>query len=125
LTFDETFHGLQVVDVSSGEQIARLASSAYEVGLSSDGTQLFLRGWDDEKPWTDVYTADGLKLIKHIYSRHLQTTLTLGGDAVLLSNSSYWNGTRMGLVDPAGLASTSELELKEWKLNGFVLTIQP
>ena len=123
--FGETPHGLQVVNVESGEQITRLATSASEVLLSSDGNQLLLQGWEGEVPWTDVIAIEDMQLIKHVFGHHLQPALTLSGEQVLLANSAYRNGIRTGLVDPADLATSDELELKDWKHDGYILTMQP
>ena len=73
--FTQTPLNLQVVDVASGVQIAKVETQANEISLSPDGSQLYLRGWSDSGvPWTDVLDAARLEVVTRLTGRYLSST---------------------------------------------------
>jgi hypothetical protein len=97
LSMQTTPLGLQKVDISSGTEVARLATTASNVSLSLDGKTLLLNGSDDSpdgyaQAWTDVVDAASLKVTDRIGTDLMPSRLLDGSLAWLAytwTNSGY------------------------------------
>jgi hypothetical protein len=99
--FTETPLGLQVIDMESGAEIARIDTPARQLFLSADGKQLLLRGWDGSD-WTEFLDISSLKIERRLEGQSLMPGMRLDGLPLLLSASYHSNGqTTLAIVDPA------------------------
>ena len=106
--------GLQVIDATSGMEIARMETESTDLALSSDGNRLFLRGWSDIA-WTDVVDAGSLELAAHLAGRYLIPGRLLNGEAILLSNAQNGSSlTSLASLDPGSLE-----EIKDWGVRDY------
>ena len=110
----DTSIGLQVIAPEAGTILDKIDTDASSVRLSPDGKQVFLMGWNNGTPWTDVYDISSRSLIKHLEGIYLIPTRRLDGKAILVS-SNIVNGdvSYITLLDPDTWATASE-----WKGTG-------
>lgn len=128
-----TLHGLQVIDVLKGTEIARIEAGVFKssssagamsyvywgarelISLSPDGERLYLRGGTEEivPQILDANTLEALSVVK---GRWLAPALRLGGEPILLSTgSSHETGqTTLATFDPESLEP-----LHIWRLPGY------
>jgi hypothetical protein len=118
--YETTFLGLQVIDPTSGAEIAHLDSDATNLVISPDGTKLFLHGWDNLE-WTDVLDAQDLEIDRRVTNRTLMSVRRLDGEPVIASLISG-DGVHASLAvfDP------ETLEQKEvWSVGGSAGLLMP
>jgi len=114
LQYKQTPLGLQVIDAATGVEIARFDTEATEVGISPDGTQLYLRGWS-ATAWTDVLDVNRLEAIKHLAGQYVTPAWRLDGKPILLaSNSSSTYQTVISVLDAESLD-----EIHVWPVKGY------
>jgi hypothetical protein len=101
--------GLQKIDITNGMEVAHIETNANEIGLSASGDTIFLMGWTENLPWTDVLSAGSLDKINHI-DQILFTTWTIAGNGVLLA-SFEGNWARMiQILDAQSMAQVALFE---------------
>jgi cytochrome c2 len=91
--------GLQVVDTANGNEIARINLDASEIDISVDGDTLYLRGWNENKSWTDVLDAGSLDTIGHLDRQLLFSAQTLAGESVLVGSTEGQLARRLQVLD--------------------------
>jgi hypothetical protein len=104
---------LQVVDVTSGLEIAAVPTQATEIGLSPDphrfgtragGARLYLRGYDSiGVPWTDVLDATSLEVVAHLDGHYVIPAQAQDGQPILLSSDSHTGNTALAALDAQSL----------------------
>lgn len=98
--------GLEIINPQNGLLLDKIDTLASFVRLSPDGAQLYLIGWKEGIPFTDVYDLSSKSIIKHLDHMYLIPTRLLDGKAILAS-SDFLNGseTYVTLLDPATWAT--------------------
>ena len=105
----DTSIGLQVIATEDGTLIDKISTDASSVRLSPDSRQVFLTGWKNGIPWTDIYDISSKS--KHLDGIYLIPTRRLDGKAILVSiNTISGNVSYTTLIDPGTWAT-----LSEWK----------
>ena len=117
--FTQTSLPLQVVDVASGVEIAKIETQASEISLSPDGSQLYLRGWDT-RPWTDVLDTARLEVVAHLTGRWVIPAQQMDGQPILLANDTHTGNTTL-----AALETSSLREIRVWSLPGYAVWVSP
>lgn len=119
--FSQTPLGLQVVDVRTGTEIARLDSEATELDLSPDGRHLYLRGWSGSGAWTEIVDLEKLEIVNRLVGRRLIPAARLNGEPILLSSSSNSGyQTTLAVFDLDSLE-----EIKKWRVQEYAEWVQP
>jgi len=112
--FEEQMLGLQVIDPAGGAVLAHLEVDSSDLALSPDGTQIYLRGWNNAAAWTEVVDAHSLKPIARLTGRYLVNGRALSGEPLLLSNVSHEHQTSLSVLD-----RTSFAEVSKWWVRGY------
>ncbi len=123
--FNQTSIGLQVIDAASGELLDKMASEASQFELSPAQDALYLEGWTDNSPWTEVVSTRDLKVIRRLPGYNLKVASRPGGGKFLLATGGNFEVTSLAAVDPAALAGKGELQLKPWSALGYPLLSFP
>jgi hypothetical protein len=112
----DTSIGLQVIAPQDGTLLDKIDTDASLVRLSPQGRQVFLMGWKNGTPWTEIYDISSKSIIRHLDGIYLIPTRRLDGKEILVSSRTT-NGavSYITLLDPDTLAATSE-----WKGTGDV-----
>jgi hypothetical protein len=119
--FTQTPLKLQVVDVATGVQIAKVETQATEASLSPDGSQLYLRGWSDSGvPWTEVRDAARLEVVTRLTGRYLIPARQRDGQPILLASD-----THTGYATLAALEAQSLREIQVWSVPGYADWLSP
>ncbi len=105
----DTAIGLQIIDPQDGTLVDKIDTPASLVRLSPVDGQLLLIGWDQGRPFTDVYDISSRSVIRHLDGMYLIPTRRLDGKAILAS-SDFLNGyeTYVTVLDPLTWATTSQ-----------------
>jgi hypothetical protein len=112
----DTSIGLQVIDPQAGTLLDKIDTGASLARLSPDGRQVFLTGWNQGTPWTDVYDISSKSILKHFDDMYLVPTRRLDGKVILASsNSSDGTVSYITLLDPLTWATASQ-----WTGTGYV-----
>jgi len=82
--FDILPIGLQVIDTATGTELARIENEANDVDISSNGEVIFLRGWTENRSWTDVLDAGSLDMLAHQEGQLLYAAQTLAGESLVV-----------------------------------------
>ena len=108
--------GMQVIAPQDGTLLDKIDTDASLVRLSPDGSQVFLIGWKNGTPWTEVYDISSRNIIRHLDGIYLIPTRRLDGKEILVSSRTT-NGdvSYITLLDPDTWATVSE-----WKGTGDV-----
>ena len=106
----DTALGLQVIAVKDGTLVKKIDTEAFPFRLSPDGRQVFLTGWKDGRPWTDVYDISSKSIIKHLDGMYLIPTRRLDGKPILVSTYTSSNVSYTTLIDPDTWGT-----VREWK----------
>lgn len=120
LQIKETPLGLQVLDVASGAEVAHLDVEGTEVGLSPDGSKVFLRAWSQNLPRTQVVDLGSMSVETRLPGRWLVAGVRLDGEPVVLSANNLSAETAL-----ATLAAGSLDELHRWSVPGYAYWIIP
>lgn len=106
--YTETAQNVQVIDLTSGVEIAQLDSQAHTVGISADGTQLYLQGWEngprqsDPAEWTEIVDTANLQQMAKLPDRAIALGQRLDGTPILLSSITRQDGRwEAAALDPA------------------------
>jgi hypothetical protein len=112
----DTSIGLQVIDPQDDTLLDKIDTDASLVRLSPEGRQVFLMGWKNGTPWTEVYDISSRNIIRHLDGIYLIPTRRLDGKEILVSSRTT-NGdvSYITLLDPDTWATVSE-----WKGTGDV-----
>jgi hypothetical protein len=101
--------GLQVIEASDGHLLAHLATEATEMSISPDGQHLFLRGWEGEKPWTEIFDVGPGELRGRLAGQHLAPVRQMNGDVLLISAVSVSESeSRVTVMDEHALSVLAE-----------------
>jgi hypothetical protein len=106
----DTALGLQVIAVKDGTLVDKMDTEASPLRLSPGGKQVFLIGWKDGRPWTDVYDISSKSIIKHLDGIYLIPTRRLDGKPILVSTYTSSNVSYTTLIDPNTWGT-----VREWK----------
>ncbi len=97
----DTSIGLQVIASENSTLVDKISTDASAVRLSPDSRQLFLTGWNNGIPWTDIYDISSKSIIKHLDGIYLIPSRRLDGKAILVSiNTISSNVSYTTLIDP-------------------------
>ncbi len=97
----DTSIGLQVIASENGTLVDKISTDASSVRLSPDSKQLFLTGWNNGIPWTDIYDISSEGIIKHLDGIYLIPSRRLDRKAILVSiNTISSNVSYTALIDP-------------------------
>jgi WD40 repeat protein len=105
----DTPTGLQVIAAEDGALMEKISIGTSSVRLSPNSKQLFLTGWNNGTPRTEVYDISSRRIIKRLEGVYLIPTRRLDGKAILVSiftNSSNVSDTT--LMEPDTWATISE-----------------
>jgi hypothetical protein len=108
--------GLQVIRTEDGELLSHTDTDASLIAISPDGLQLYLFGWDEHIPWTEVLDAATLKPITRLEGMQLRPGYRMNGEILLLS--SEWidgSGHHIAVADPDSLNV-----LNEWRSSRYL-----
>ncbi len=114
--FTETSLGLQVIEVPSGVEVAKVESQADRVGIAPDGERLFAWGWERERAWTEVLDSTTLETLETFSTHWVRPAFTLGGEPILLGDRFSASGAQTGLA--VFDAATFE-QLHTWSVAGY------
>ena len=93
--------GLQVINVQNGEIVGQLDTQASQLALSADESRLYLQGWNDEQPWTEVVSTDGLQVLRRMENTYLAPAKLLNGQNILMSSQIGVDKiVSLGVVEP-------------------------
>ena len=123
--FTNTPLGLQVIDVATGTELARLDTQSNSVIISPDGVVLYLTGWDDAGEWTDVVAADTLEVIQRLPRTSVLRTRSLGGQPVLLASRQSDVSVRLALLDPGNPDQVTAWPSRRRVYPGYPLLWEP
>ncbi|MFN8494689.1 MAG: hypothetical protein U0350_44215 [Caldilineaceae bacterium] len=90
-TYTEIAQNVQVIDVTSGAEIAQIASHARAITVAPDGTRLYLAGWEndlarpDPNEWTEIFSTAPLQRVAKLQDRAIALGQRLDGTPILLS----------------------------------------
>ena len=105
-SFSSTPLGLQVIDVQNGEIVGQLDTQTSQLALSADESRLYLQGWNEEQPWTEVISTDGLQVLRRMENTYLAPAKLLNGQNILMSSQvGVDRKISLGVVDPQALES--------------------
>jgi hypothetical protein len=105
----DTSLGLQVIAVKDGTLVEKIDIEASPFYLSLHGRQIFLTGWNNGIPWTDIFDMSSRRIIKHLDGIYLIPTRRLDGKAILVSTKTSSNNvSETTLIDPDTWAIISE-----------------
>jgi hypothetical protein len=107
--FDTLPFGLQVIDTSDGSEIRRIETEASEVSLAADGIKLFMRGWVNERPWTDILDAERLEAIDHLDGQLLFPAQTLSGESLIVGSPAGQWTRLLNVYDSRKYSTVSKL----------------
>jgi DNA-binding beta-propeller fold protein YncE len=120
ITVDTESLGLQVIDTTSGAEVARDATEASHLGVSGDGRFLLLYRWEAEQPWTEVRDANSFGLLAEVEGYHLLQGCQLDGRELLFATTPTEHETRFTLLDPHSFQPVRDWIVGghgEWLLN--------
>ena len=113
--------GLAVVDAATGVEMAKLESQATEIGLSPDGSQLYLRGWSDiGVPWTDVVDVARLETTTHLTGRYAIPAWQMDGTPIVLANDTHTGSTTLAALEVPALR-----EVHVWSVPQYAVWVSP
>jgi len=105
--------GLQVVDATSGVEIAKLDTQATEIDISPDGSRLVLRGGSNMGlPWTEVVDAARLEVVARLDGRTVIPAQRIGGQPILLASYAR-DDTALATLDAQSLRT-----IHAWSVDG-------
>jgi hypothetical protein len=108
-SFDMLPFGLQVIDTADGGEIARMKIEASAIDLSFDGNTIFLRGWRDDKVWTDMLDANSLETTDHLDGQMLFPAQTLAGESWVVGGPQGQWAPWMNVFDRKGYKPVSKI----------------
>jgi len=123
--FSSTPLGLKVIDVKTGGILNQLDTDATQLALSPDESRIYLQGWKDDQPWTDVVSTDDLKLIHHLDNTTLAPVKLLNGKIVLIANQKVSGGISLGIADPGTLEIGTTWKINSWHLRSESVWLSP
>lgn len=112
--FTQTPLGLQVVDVSTGTEIAHLETEGTQLAPSQDARRLFLHGWSQTTTWTEVVDLESMAIETRLTGRWVVPARRLNGEPVLVSAVNQSAQTVLAALD----ADTLE-EVNKWWVGGY------
>jgi hypothetical protein len=95
--------GLQVIDVSSGTQVANLATQATDLALSPDGSMLFLYSWDNSPlslPSTELMDVKKLAIVNTLKGQYSPSRLLDGKIGWLYEDPQPDNTDSLAIYEP-------------------------
>ena len=108
--FDEQPFGLQVIDTTDGSEVARMKTDAREIDLTADGKNIFLRGWTNDRPWTDVLDAESLETAHRLDGQLLYPAQTLSGESWVVGSPDGKWALSLSVFDRKGYMPVSEIK---------------
>lgn len=123
--FSSTPLGLKAIDVKTGDILDQLDTDATQLALSPDESRLYLQGWKDDTPWTDVVSTDGFKLIGHLDNTTLAPVKLLNSKTVLIADQKVSGGISLGIADPATLETGSTWKINSWQIRSEPVWLSP
>ena len=108
--------GLQVIHIDSGELLRHYETDASLLSISPDGSSLYLLGWDEHMPWTEVLDAVTLQPSTRLEGMQLRPGYRMNGEILLLS--SEWvdgSGHHIAVAGPDSLNV-----LNEWRSSRYL-----
>jgi hypothetical protein len=124
-TFSSTPLGLQVIDVKTGVILGQLDTEATQIALSPDESRIYLQGWKEDQPWTEVVSTDGLKLIRRLNGEILSPVKLLNGTTTLISSQPVSGGVSLGIVNPGTFERSSTWKLNSWQIRSDPVWLSP
>jgi hypothetical protein len=97
---EQTFSGLQVIEVASGRKVTGYDTEAGEISLTADGAYLLLKGWGEAGYWTEVLEAARLERVKYLADWEVVSTRWIDGQPVILVSRADEQETHLALLDP-------------------------
>jgi hypothetical protein len=119
--FTQTPLNMQIVDATTGVEIAQLETQATEISLSPDGMQVFLRGWDKiGAPWTDVLDTGRLEVVAHLIGRYIIPARQIDGQPILLGSDTHTGHTTLTVLEAQSLR-----EIQVWSIPAYAAWLSP
>jgi len=97
---EQTFSGLQVIEVESGRKVASYDAEASAISLTADGVYLLLSGWGKAGYGTEVLDAVTLERVKYLADWEVVATRRIDGQPAILASRADEQETHLALLDP-------------------------
>jgi dipeptidyl aminopeptidase/acylaminoacyl peptidase len=95
--------GLEMIQASDGSRVTRFDTDAAEMSLSPDGHFLYLRRWEGDEPWTEIYDTSERKLITRKTGVFAMPASLISGEFLLASAySTSETDHHMSVLHPNG-----------------------
>ena len=113
--------GLEIIDTSDGSRVMHIETDAADLSLSPDGHFLYLRNWEDDGPWTEVFDTSSRQITTRQAGIYATPALRMNGEPLLVSTYSLSEVShRMGIFQPDGLRA-----LIEWTGPDYIAWLTP
>ena len=124
--FKQISLGLQVIDIAAGRKIAGRDSAlssdgapsedeaATKIGLTPDGTYLWLAGRNEQGAWTQVVDANSLEPVARLTQWDIAVSRRLNGQPIIVASWSRQQQTQLAVLDP----HTFDIGYS-WPVDGF------
>lgn len=101
---EQTPHGLEIIRTSDGTRLEYFESDATELSLSPDGRFLYLRGWEKDTPWTQMFDTASQEFGIRKNGVFAEPVLRLNGEYLVASTFSTGEFTHhMSILEPERL----------------------
>ena len=113
--------GADIIQTSDGSRVMHIETDAADLSLSPDGRFLYLRNWEDDGPWTEVFDTSSRQIIARKVGTYATPALRMNGEPLLVSTYSLSEVShRMGIFQPDGLRV-----LTEWTGPDYIAWLTP
>lgn len=102
---EQTPLGLEIIQTTDGSRVEQFESGATELSLSPDGRFLYLRYWDKDEPWTEVFDTVSRQFGSRKEWILASPALRMNGEHLLTSTFSTGEYTHhMSILEPEKLS---------------------